>query len=245
MREFPSPSHEPVYKYFVRGNYGYYLRADCTPHHDDDDHHDDRAEARCSRSPPLEPRPGLTVPSRAPKAPPPVGPLVGSPLATRVSELLTIDEALALVLERVRRSRHEEVELERPPAACSPSPRCALVDLPPFPSSAMDGFALRAADAPGALPGRRTDRGRPAGRPCARSRRGDGDRDRRRRAGGRRHCRPDRGRRGPRHRGSRSAPLARARTSATAAAISRRRPRRAGRCPARRRSTWARSRPPA
>lgn len=31
-------------------------------------------------------------------------------------------------------------------------PAAAVVDLPPFPSSAMDGFALRSADAPGELP---------------------------------------------------------------------------------------------
>ena len=28
----------------------------------------------------------------------------------------------------------------------------ALIDLPPFPSSAMDGFAIKAADVPGELP---------------------------------------------------------------------------------------------
>ena len=37
-------------------------------------------------------------------------------------------------------------------AGCSPSRRTALVDLPPFPSSAMDGYAVRAADTPGTLP---------------------------------------------------------------------------------------------
>ena len=31
-------------------------------------------------------------------------------------------------------------------------PARAAVDLPPFPSSAMDGFAVRAADTPGELP---------------------------------------------------------------------------------------------
>src|SRR5262249_61239401 len=42
----------------------------------------------------------------------------------------------------------------------------SAVDLPPFPSSAMDGFALRAADAPGTLPVvARIAAGRPSPRP--------------------------------------------------------------------------------
>ena len=42
----------------------------------------------------------------------------------------------------------------------------AVIDLPRFPSSAMDGFALRAADTPGALPVvARVAAGRPAPRP--------------------------------------------------------------------------------
>jgi molybdopterin molybdotransferase len=42
----------------------------------------------------------------------------------------------------------------------------SVVDLPPFPSSAMDGFAVRAADIPGTLPvGFRVAAGRPAPRP--------------------------------------------------------------------------------
>ncbi len=44
-------------------------------------------------------------------------------------------------------------------------PARAAVDLPPFPSSAMDGFALRSADTPGVLPVvARIAAGRPAGR---------------------------------------------------------------------------------
>ena len=44
----------------------------------------------------------------------------------------------------------------------------ALVDLPPFPSSAMDGYALRSADTPGTLPVvARIAAGSPAGRPLA------------------------------------------------------------------------------
>ena len=48
--------------------------------------------------------------------------------------------------------------------ACSPSRRARCVDLPPFPSSAMDGFAVRAADAPGELPVVARSRRRPAAR---------------------------------------------------------------------------------
>jgi molybdopterin molybdotransferase len=69
-----------------------------------------------------------------------------------VSELLTIDEALALVLERVEALGSEEVELETAAGRVLASPSRAVVDLPSFPASAMDGFALRAADAPGTFP---------------------------------------------------------------------------------------------
>ena len=69
----------------------------------------------------------------------------------------------------------------------------AAVDLPPFPSSAMDGFAVRAADTPGRLPVvfRIAAGDRRSGRS---GRRGDGDRDRRRRARGRGRGRADRDR---------------------------------------------------
>src|SRR5205807_3958981 len=47
-------------------------------------------------------------------------------------------------------------------------PARALVDLPPFPSSAMDGYAVRSADTPGRLPiVERIPAGRPAPRPLA------------------------------------------------------------------------------
>ena len=80
-----------------------------------------------------------------------------------MADLLSVDEALRAVLARPSRSRQ------------SASPRCrgrrvlarpalAVVDLPPFASSAMDGFACGAADTPGRLPGRRSDRRGPARR---------------------------------------------------------------------------------
>jgi molybdopterin molybdotransferase len=80
--------------------------------------------------------------------------------------LLTIDEALALVLENVTPLEAEDVPL----AACAGrvllEAARSRVDLPPFPSSAMDGFALRAADTPGTLPVvARVAAGRPAPRP--------------------------------------------------------------------------------
>ena len=83
----------------------------------------------------------------------------------RRDDLLTIDEALALVLERVTPLEAEDVPLATAAAACPPSRAHAAVDLPPFPASAMDGFALRAADAPGTLPVvARVAAGRPAPR---------------------------------------------------------------------------------
>jgi molybdopterin molybdotransferase len=82
-----------------------------------------------------------------------------------VSELLTVDEALALVLERVEALGPEEIELETAAGRVLASPPRALVDLPSFPASAMDGFALRAADAPGTFPVvSRVAAGRPASR---------------------------------------------------------------------------------
>ena len=67
-------------------------------------------------------------------------------------ELLTIDEALARILEQVRPLSAEPVALERAAGRVLAEPARALVDLPPFASSAMDGYALRAEDTPGTLP---------------------------------------------------------------------------------------------
>ena len=66
------------------------------------------------------------------------------------------------------RSRPSACASTRRPGACSPQPARAVVDLPPFASSAMDGFAVRAADTPGRLPVvARIAAGRPAARPLA------------------------------------------------------------------------------
>jgi molybdopterin molybdotransferase len=83
-----------------------------------------------------------------------------------VAGLLSVDEALARVLERVRPLPAEEVPLDRASARTLAEDARAAIDLPRFPSSAMDGFALRAADTPGTLPVvARVAAGRPALRP--------------------------------------------------------------------------------
>jgi molybdopterin molybdotransferase len=69
-----------------------------------------------------------------------------------VAELLSMEEALGLVLEQVRRLPSERVALSDAAGRVLAEPAVAAVDLPPFDSSAMDGFAVRAADTPGELP---------------------------------------------------------------------------------------------
>ena len=85
-----------------------------------------------------------------------------------MADLLSIDEALEHILARARPLEGEEVPLEAAAGRVLAEPALASVDLPPFPSSAMDGFALRAADAPATLPvAERIAAGRPAARPLA------------------------------------------------------------------------------
>ncbi len=82
-----------------------------------------------------------------------------------VSDLPTFDEALRLILERIRPLPAEAVPLGRAAGRFLAEPARAAVDLPPFPSSAMDGFAVRSADTPGTLPVvARIAAGRPATR---------------------------------------------------------------------------------
>ena len=84
---------------------------------------------------------------------------------TAVSPLLTVDDALARVLERVSPLAAEAVPLEHAAGRVLAEDALATIDLPRFPSSAMDGYALRAADAPGPLPiVARVAAGRPAPR---------------------------------------------------------------------------------
>ena len=70
-------------------------------------------------------------------------------------ELISITEAQRLVLERAKRLDAERVPVERAAGRVLAEPAAATVDLPPFASSAMDGYALRSADtqaAPVTLP---------------------------------------------------------------------------------------------
>jgi molybdopterin molybdotransferase len=69
-----------------------------------------------------------------------------------VAELLTIDDALARIVEHAQPLPVETLAVADAVGRVLREPAYAVVDLPPFPSSAMDGFALRAADAPGELP---------------------------------------------------------------------------------------------
>jgi molybdopterin molybdotransferase len=66
--------------------------------------------------------------------------------------LISLDEALGLVLERVERLPAETVSFDAALGRVLAEDARAAVDLPPFDSSAMDGFALRSADTPGQLP---------------------------------------------------------------------------------------------
>ncbi len=69
-----------------------------------------------------------------------------------MAELLSLAEAQARVLERVQPLEGEPVSVAKASARVLAEDARALVDLPPFPSSAMDGFAVRSADTPGRLP---------------------------------------------------------------------------------------------
>ena len=82
-----------------------------------------------------------------------------------MADLLTIEEAQRLILERVRPLPAQRVRVEEAAGRILAESARAVVDLPPFPSSAMDGFALRAGDTPGRLPVvERIAAGRPATR---------------------------------------------------------------------------------
>ena len=67
-------------------------------------------------------------------------------------ELLTIDAALAHIVENAQLLPVERVTVAAATGRILREPATARVDLPPFPSSAMDGFAVRAAETPGEFP---------------------------------------------------------------------------------------------
>jgi molybdopterin molybdotransferase len=69
-----------------------------------------------------------------------------------MAELLSFAAALAHVLERATPLGSEEVLIADAAGRVVEEDARAVVDLPPFPSSAMDGFALRSSDTPGRLP---------------------------------------------------------------------------------------------
>lgn len=69
-----------------------------------------------------------------------------------MADLLSIDAALERVLAHARPLEVEDVPLDDAAGRVLAEDALAIVDLPPFASSAMDGFAIRAADVPGTLP---------------------------------------------------------------------------------------------
>ena len=69
-----------------------------------------------------------------------------------VAEILSLAEAQALVLGRVRPLAAETLPLTEAAGRFLAQHVRAVVDLPPFRNSAMDGYALRAMDTPGELP---------------------------------------------------------------------------------------------
>jgi molybdopterin molybdotransferase len=82
-----------------------------------------------------------------------------------MADLLPIAEAQRLILERARPLPAEPISVGEAAGRVLAEAALAVVDLPPFPSSAMDGYALRAVDTPGLLPVvGRVAAGRPAPR---------------------------------------------------------------------------------
>lgn len=65
---------------------------------------------------------------------------------------LSLDDARSAVLERAATLGAESVSLTRALGRITSAPVAAPFDQPPFPNSAMDGFALHAADSKGASP---------------------------------------------------------------------------------------------
>jgi molybdopterin molybdotransferase len=69
-----------------------------------------------------------------------------------VSDLLTLDEALARIIQHASPLPVESVAVAAADGRVLRESTRSNVDLPPFPSSAMDGFAVRSVDTPGDLP---------------------------------------------------------------------------------------------
>jgi molybdopterin molybdotransferase len=85
-----------------------------------------------------------------------------------VAPLTTVERALELVLARAEQLASEGVAVDRSAGRVLAVDARSPVDLPLFPSSAMDGFAVRSVDTPGSLPVvGRSIAGHPADRPLA------------------------------------------------------------------------------
>jgi molybdopterin molybdotransferase len=69
-----------------------------------------------------------------------------------MAELLSLEEALERILDRATPLGSEAVPLAAAAGRVLAEDARSVVDLPPFPSSAMDGFAVRSEDTPGRLP---------------------------------------------------------------------------------------------
>lgn len=69
-----------------------------------------------------------------------------------MAELLSVEDARARILERCRPLPGERVPVTEAAGRVVAEDARARTDLPPFPSSAMDGYAIRAADAPATFP---------------------------------------------------------------------------------------------
>jgi molybdopterin molybdotransferase len=69
-----------------------------------------------------------------------------------MADLISLEEALARIFEQVRPLDAEPVPLAAAGGRVIAHDARSLVDLPPFASSAMDGFAVRSSDTPGRLP---------------------------------------------------------------------------------------------
>jgi molybdopterin molybdotransferase len=71
--------------------------------------------------------------------------------ATPATALLEIEDALAIVLDSALPLPGQDVALAAADGRFLAAPVLAAIELPPFTSSAMDGYAVRAADTPGML----------------------------------------------------------------------------------------------
>ena len=69
-----------------------------------------------------------------------------------MADLISLEEALARIFEQVRPLDAEPVPVAAAAGRVIADGARSLVDLPPFASSAMDGFAVRSSDTPGRLP---------------------------------------------------------------------------------------------